>query len=64
MKVLAKGLLLVLSVTAGIASAEQTRWYSDEQIAQGKPLFQKNCVACHGQQGQGAPKWTWNDRVG
>ena len=42
MRVSAKGLLLVLSLTAGVASAEQTRWYSDAQIAQGKQLFQEN----------------------
>lgn len=41
----------------GTTSAEQTRWYSKEQVSEGKPLFQTNCASCHGQEGQGAPNW-------
>lgn len=57
MRVLSIAWLASLTVLTGSAGAESTRWYTDAQVAQGKPLYQANCAACHGQNGEGAPNW-------
>lgn len=33
------------------------RWYSFQHVSQGGKVFQENCAACHGNQGEGAPEW-------
>ncbi|MFG1491011.1 cytochrome c, partial [Oceanospirillum sp. HFRX-1_2] len=33
------------------------RWYTQEMVNQGKPLYQENCAQCHGGFGQGNPDW-------
>ncbi len=46
-----KNTLLGLILVSGTASAS-TRWYTDDQLAQGKKLFSENCQTCHGEQAQ------------
>jgi len=57
MRVFSIAWLVSLIVLSGSAGAESTRWYTEVQVAQGKPLYQANCAACHGQNGEGAPNW-------
>tara|TARA_B110000977_G_scaffold184395_1_gene248025 strand:- start:2703 stop:3152 length:450 start_codon:yes stop_codon:yes gene_type:complete len=40
------------------------RWYSPEQLSQGKALFANNCAACHGALGEGAKDWKTVDKHG
>ncbi|OPX55386.1 Cytochrome C oxidase, cbb3-type, subunit III [Oceanospirillum multiglobuliferum] len=42
-----------MSNTAG----QNGRWYSAEQVSQGKKLFQQYCAECHGAFAQGNPNW-------
>ena len=46
------------------ASDISTRWYTTEQLAQGKVLFSDNCAACHGFNGEGAANWQNLDKNG
>lgn len=57
MRVLLIILEVGLVVLMGAADAEQARWYTEEQVARGEPLYQANCASCHGQEGEGAPSW-------
>ncbi len=54
------GLIFAVSGTAS-ASA---RWYTDDQLAQGKKLFVENCQTCHGEQAQGTKDWKKTDKDG
>ena len=56
---------LLACVLAGTAAAEMPdsgRWYSAEQVARGKSLFQQHCAACHGEQAQGKTT-NWKQRL-
>jgi len=33
------------------------RWFTQEQVAIGKPLYAAYCAGCHGDQGQGGKNW-------
>lgn len=37
----------------GLASAEQQRWYSPADAAEGKSIFLEHCAGCHGERAQG-----------
>jgi len=54
------GFILAVS---GTASAS-TRWYTDDQIGQGKKLFTENCQTCHGEKAQGTKNWKQTDKDG
>jgi len=51
----------LIALVTGSSFAEETlpgKWYSASQLELGKRLFQQNCAACHGEQGQGlAEDW-------
>ena len=40
------------------------RWYSPEQLSQGKALFANSCAACHGALGEGVKDWKTVDKNG
>lgn len=42
---------------AGSQTAVQRPAVDSATLAQGKKVFDANCAACHGSQGQGAPNW-------
>lgn len=46
-------LLAVLSTNLFAESPVEGKWYSESQLAIGKQVFQKNCMVCHGSEGQG-----------
>jgi len=46
------------------SQSEPPRWYSDEQIAIGGPLFQANCAACHKPDASGTENWKQPDAAG
>ncbi len=50
-------LVLASMLAVGDIAASEPRWYKDELVAQGKPLFLQHCAGCHGPQGEGAPNW-------
>ncbi len=56
--------LAALFLPANLVFAEQSRWYSAEQVTHGMDLFAANCAACHGQQGEATPDWRRADDQG
>lgn len=56
------GVPLVLGLQASPLLATETeakhdRWYRDEQVDQGRILFQKHCAQCHGARGESMENW-------
>lgn len=64
MKIVNLYVAVLILVTGQVAAAPGERWYSEEQVAQGKPLFQQNCAACHGQNGEATANWKQTDANG
>jgi thiol:disulfide interchange protein DsbC len=56
--------LAALFLPANLVFAEQSRWYSAEQVTHGMDLFAANCAACHGQRGEATPDWRKPDDQG
>ena len=56
--------LLVSSIYTHPLLAEPTRWYSNEQVLQGKKLFAENCAACHGKNAEATTDWKKRDANG
>ncbi len=54
--------LLTISLTNN-AWAEK-RWYTDNQVAQGKPLYTQHCSKCHGENAEATPDWRKSDEKG
>ncbi len=48
--------------TVAAQSVDTGRWYSAEQVEQGRGLFQQHCAACHGNQAQGKTA-NWKQRL-
>lgn len=42
---------------ATAANTVPGRWFTTEQVAQGKDVFAANCVTCHGDGAVGDPNW-------
>jgi mono/diheme cytochrome c family protein len=42
--------------------SKQSRWYTQEMIQKGKPLYEQNCASCHGLKGQGTAK-VWSEKL-
>lgn len=58
---MALGLLLAgCAVPGGSRQPEE----SQQVIAEGKALYEANCAACHGLQGEGQPNWRTQDEDG
>ena len=53
-----------LALIAGCNAAENTRWYSTEQVIHGNKVFQQNCAACHGANAEATPDWKQTDANG
>ena len=57
-------------VTLGMASmvhdaaAQSPRWFDADTVARGEPLYRQHCATCHGQRGEGAPRWRERDGDG
>lgn len=64
MKIIRQVVLSLVYLVAPLTFAGSDRWYSDDQVAQGDILFQKNCAACHGQNAQGTTQWKTTDADG
>lgn len=58
--------VLALSGLALPAAAGQVegRWYTAEQVEQGRALYAANCAECHGSGGEGQPNWQQRDSMG
>lgn len=39
------------------AEHAESRWYTAEQVAQGRQLFAQYCAACHGANAEATPDW-------
>lgn len=57
------GLLLAIALASQSVVAVE-RWYTTEQVEQGKPLFAQHCAACHGPRGASTPDWRKRDADG
>ena len=64
MKVLNLCIAALLLVTGQVSVAAGERWYNDEQVTRGEPLFRQNCAACHGQNAEATPNWKQTDANG
>jgi mono/diheme cytochrome c family protein len=42
----------------------ESRWYTDESVARGGPIFAQYCAGCHGKSGQGTFAWRQPDADG
>ncbi len=40
-----------------IEDTVEGRWYTEQQVAQGAPLYQGHCSACHGVEAASTPAW-------
>ena len=54
--------LAVLTLAVGLCGCTRPqptseRWYTQEQVALGKPLYATYCAGCHGDEGQGGANW-------
>ena len=62
--------ILISSIlTIGLVStiwAEQPkqRWYTDNQVTQGKILYTEHCSKCHGENAEATPDWRKSDAKG
>ena len=55
----------VLVLFAGLVEAHAgERWYSDQQVERGEPLYRQNCAVCHGHNGEATPNWKQTDANG
>jgi thiol:disulfide interchange protein DsbC len=64
MKILKLFIVALVLATSQVPALANERWYSDEQVTQGEPLFQQNCAACHGQNAEATPNWKQTDANG
>lgn len=42
--------------------SKQNRWYTQDMIQKGKPLYEQNCASCHGLKGEGTAK-VWSQKM-
>ncbi|MCB1638886.1 MAG: cytochrome c, partial [Thiothrix sp.] len=42
------GLSMMLCLLLLGGCFKETRWYTEAQVKSGKPLFENNCMSCHG----------------
>lgn len=42
----------------------QKRWYSAEQVSEGRALFRQYCAVCHGMKAEATPNWKTPDANG
>ena len=57
-------LMPALIAISPMVLSESSRWYSQEQVAQGKDLFAENCAVCHGKNAESVPDWRKRDANG
>jgi len=50
-------LFLSLVIFLNASEFKNDRWYSQEQLSEGKELFIKNCSACHGSKAEKTIDW-------
>jgi mono/diheme cytochrome c family protein len=62
--IIAMGILSACSDTESTAVDNSARWYTPEQLAQGKAVFADNCAACHGSNAEGVANWQTPDSNG
>lgn len=58
---------LILTACDGSTPAADTvpgRWYTEQQVADGEPLYQAHCAVCHGSDGSATPDWRTTDANG
>ncbi len=54
---------VLLSLTLSQARANE-RWYSEQQVRDGKQVFLQNCASCHGPKAASTPNWKQTDANG
>ena len=51
--------------SAAPASAPvERRWYTQDQVMAGAPLYRENCATCHKENAEGTPDWKTRDANG
>ncbi len=62
--------IFITGLVAGCGSDTPTidtvpgRWYTTEQVLQGKVLFLNHCASCHGEAAESTPDWRKTDANG
>ena len=64
LKLLIPALLIGAGLTQSVAAASATRWYSLQQLEQGRTLFLQHCAVCHGPRAEGTSNWQQPDANG
>jgi mono/diheme cytochrome c family protein len=64
LKILLPLLLICSFSTISASEGPHKRWYTEEQVAQGAPLFAKFCAECHGKQAASTTEWRKQDAEG
>ena len=52
------------SAQAADANPVSERWYTQDEVAEGKTLFLSHCASCHGQSAEGTADWRTTDANG
>ncbi len=55
---------MLFGATSTVANPVVERWYSVDEVAQGKTLFLSHCASCHGQSAEGTAEWRKTDANG
>ena len=55
---------VVVGCSAEITDTVSGRWYSVDEVAQGKSLFLDHCASCHGKAAEGTTDWRTTDANG
>lgn len=50
--------------TTPVSEPVPGRWYTESQVAAGKPLYQAHCASCHGADGSATADWRTTDANG
>lgn len=58
------GSVLGFSFVATSGDTIASRWYSKQQVEQGRTLYLTHCATCHGQQAEGTAEWRKTDSNG
>jgi len=56
--------LILIFLTNHVVSASPQRWFTPQQVTQGKAIFKQNCASCHGQNAEATFNWKQTDANG
>ena len=61
---LTSSVILLTGLLSSTTSQASERWYSAQQVSEGKQVFLQNCARCHGPEAASSPNWKQTDANG